>query len=72
MQMDRKPVTSSNLLSVGYDSASNILEIEFKDGGVYHYSGVPENTYTGIMNAPSKGIYLNQHVKGRHQYKKVR
>lgn len=32
--MTRTPVVSSTLLSVGYDSSSKILEIEFEKSGV--------------------------------------
>ena len=33
--MERIPVESSNLASVGYDSDSLTLEIEFNSGGIY-------------------------------------
>jgi KTSC domain len=33
--MERQPVSSSNLKSVGYDPRSRTLEIEFHNGGVY-------------------------------------
>ena len=39
--MDRKHVNSSDLKSVGYDEKSQILEIEFNNGGVYIYSKMP-------------------------------
>lgn len=38
--MIRQPVSSSNIRSIGYDSKSNTLEIEFHSGGVYQYFGV--------------------------------
>ena len=38
--MIRQPVSSSNIRSIGYDSESNTLEIEFHSGGVYQYFGV--------------------------------
>ncbi|MBO1741866.1 KTSC domain-containing protein [Leifsonia sp. TF02-11] len=38
LQMDRIPVNSSNLITVGYDAASQTLEVEFKDGTVYSTS----------------------------------
>ena len=38
--MIRNDVISSNLKSIGYDSASCILEIEFHSGGIYQYSQV--------------------------------
>ena len=42
--MNRKPVRSSNISSIGYDSESKTLEIEFHSGGVYQYFNVPEKS----------------------------
>jgi len=70
--MDRIPVKSSNIRSVGYDEDSSVLEIEFNSGMVYQYLNVPENEYEGLMNAASKGRYLNRNIKGRYQDIKVR
>lgn len=70
--MERTPVQSSNLASVGYDQSSRTLEVEFKDGGVYHYFEVPADTHGGLMEAPSKGKYLAARVKGTYRYKKVK
>ena len=69
-QMDRQPVNSSNLVSVGYDSSSGTLEVEFNDS-LYQYFDVPEAHYTGILGAESPGTYLNTHVKGSYQYQKM-
>ena len=41
--MERKNVSSSNLKSVGYDSTTQTLEIEFLNGGLYQYSSVSES-----------------------------
>lgn len=69
--MERKPVTSSNIASIGYDSASQTLEIQFKNGGIYQYFDVPEQVYNGIMRASSHGEYLAQYIKGHYRYSKV-
>lgn len=69
--MKRQPVQSSNIASIGYDQASQTLEVEFLNGGVYQYFGVPLNIYQGIMAASSHGEYLAQHIKGRYRYSKV-
>jgi hypothetical protein len=61
--MERIPVQSSDLASVGYDLESATLEVEFLKGAVYQYYGVPESVYNGLMNAPSKGRFLDQFVK---------
>lgn len=40
-----------SLASVGYDSESMILEIEFHGCGIYQYSKVPQDIHEGLMNA---------------------
>lgn len=47
--MERIPVSSSNLASVGYQDG--ILEVAFKSGSVYQYTGVPESVYEALMSA---------------------
>jgi KTSC domain len=69
--MERIPVDSSNISSIGFDEGSNTLEIEFHSGAVYQYFDVPLNVYQGIMEAGSKGQYLAQHIKGYYRYTKV-
>ncbi|RZK30825.1 MAG: KTSC domain-containing protein, partial [Hymenobacter sp.] len=49
--MNRVPVDSSNLSSVGYDAATKTLEIAFRSGGVYQYSYVPPNIHNELMSA---------------------
>jgi hypothetical protein len=52
--MNRQLVSSSNLLSVGYDPASQTLEVEFQDGSVYQYYNVGQSMHDQLMAAPSK------------------
>ena len=67
--MNRSPVRSSNIASVGYENGT--LEIAFVDGGVYQYLNVPEHIYQGLMSATSKGGYFHNHIKDRCQTRKV-
>jgi hypothetical protein len=68
----RTPVTSSTIAAIGYDPAHETLEVEFLDGSIYHYFGVPEILYRGLMAATSHGSYLDAHVKkGGFKYKKI-
>jgi hypothetical protein len=67
----RRPVGSSNLRSVGYDSESRILEVEFHQGGIYQYFGVPAHVYSSLMRAASHGSYLHSHVKDIYPYARV-
>lgn len=70
--MNRTPVTSSNLKSVGYDAASQTLEIEFHSSGIYQYSRVPQSVHSGLMSASSHGEYFDAHIKkGGYPYRKI-
>lgn len=64
--MDRIPVSSSSISSVGYDSSSSVLEVEFANGSVYQYFGVPQNVFDDFMNASSKGQFFNFNIKDRY------
>jgi hypothetical protein len=70
--MNRIPVSSSNLASVGYDLDTQSLEIEFLHGGIYRYSCVPSSVYDGLMEADSHGFYFDRYVKkAGYHYQKV-
>jgi N-formylglutamate amidohydrolase len=70
--MNRIPIRSSTIHSVGYESATEILEIEFNTGWIYEYYGVPNNVYHNLMNASSKGIYHKENIKFTYRYKRIR
>lgn len=69
--MIREPVSSSNIESIGHDSNSNTLEIEFKNGTVYQYFDVQERVFMELKNASSVGGYLAQYIKGTYRYSRV-
>ena len=70
--MNREPVQSSNLASVGYDISTSVLEVEFLNGSVYQYYGVPAQVHEGLMNAGSKGSYFYQNIRnGGYPFSRV-
>ena len=69
--MDRTQVVSTNIRAIGYDSASQTLELEFQDGSVYQYYGVPEFLHEQFMQASSKGQFLNQYIRNAYPYSRV-
>lgn len=69
--MNRSPVTSSNLESIGYDPDSQTLEIEFKDGHVYQYFDVQPSMYQALMAATAHGKFFAAEVRGRYRYARV-
>lgn len=56
--MDRKPLKSTNIESVGYDAATRTMHIEFKGGNVYEYQGVPESVHAAFVAAKSPGAHF--------------
>lgn len=69
--MNRQKVNSSNIVSIGYDHNSQVLEIEFIGGGIYQYMNVSEDIYERLMNAGSHGRFLNDNIKEVYQWKQA-
>lgn len=69
--MERQPVISSELHSVGYDDVSNVLEVQFRTGGIYRYFGVPPDVHAALLTAESKGRFFNSVIKPRYQYLRI-
>ncbi len=69
--MQREPVASSNLISVGYDDTSQTLEVEFKNGTIYQYYNVGRNIYEEFLASPSKGQFLAYQIKNGFPYSRV-
>lgn len=69
--MKRQVVESSNLASIGYDEDKQILEIEFKHGGIYQYIDVPIRVYEELMDADSHGKYFATNIRNDYEYQKL-
>lgn len=69
--MKRERVDSSSLASAGYDPRTHVLEVEFRNGGVYQYLEVPDEEYEEFRSAESKGRYLNSEIKPRHRSRRL-
>lgn len=70
-EIEKIPVSSSNLLSVRYDPRHETLEIEFKSGQTWAYFGVARETYTALMMTSSKGSFFHKHIKGQYACQKI-
>jgi hypothetical protein len=67
--VQRTPVMSSHLASVGYDEQTGRLAVEFRDGEIYEYANVPQETYIELITSKSVGKFFNQAI--RSQFKGV-
>ena len=70
--MERTAVRSRDLAIIGYDQDSKMLEVAFKNGGVYHYREVPEGVFQSLLKSPSHGLYFNQFIKDKYPTTRVR
>lgn len=57
--------------SVAYDEETLTLEVEFVEGGIYQYFGVPKEIYEELLNAESKGQYYVENIRNDFPYKRV-
>ena len=69
--MDRIPVSSTNLASVGYEPMSMVLEIEFVGGRIYQYFDVPESEFQQLMRAESHGTYFSANIRNTYRYTRL-
>lgn len=69
-RMEMVPVSSSNLVAVGYDPRTATLRVEFKSG-TYDYHNVPERVHRMLMSARSKGTHHAAHIKWRYRHERV-
>jgi hypothetical protein len=67
--MERQPVASSLIRSVGFDPVASILEIELiAPNRLYKFYDVPFSVYDELMEAPSKGRYFNEFIRDLYPY----
>jgi hypothetical protein len=69
--MTMEPVNSGAIKAVGYDDSTQTLTVEFKNGGIYEYGGVPAHKHQALMAADHKGQHFMRHIRYDHDFRKV-
>ena len=69
--MPRLDLNSTSLTAITYQDPCAVLELEFRSGAVYHYFGIPAQTFEEWMRAESKGRYFNSRIRNCVAYAKV-
>ena len=69
--MNRVPLVSSTLSWVAYSPGPALLEVEFRSGEIYRYFDVPQQTYHQLLQAESKGAYLNLNIRKSFSFKRI-
>lgn len=66
--MERQPVEDKdsrmigNLVSIGYDSDNQVLEVEYKLGYIYQYHKVPKDVYERLISERNKIEFVQQRI----------
>lgn len=57
------PVESSAVARIGYDAEAEEAFVEYLDGDLYAYEGVPVDVFEELTSAESKGTFVNSVLK---------
>lgn len=64
-------VESSTLRAIGYDSASQVLGVQFTSGAIHHYLNVPDDLWREFESALSKGSFYALNVRSKFASEKL-
>lgn len=60
---------SSNLKGVAYQG--DVLTVQFLNGTIWRYSGVPANVFDEMMKSESKGSYFSRVIRSKYPGSKL-
>ena len=63
---------STVISNIHYNASTFILRITFVSGIIYDYKNVPEEIYLALITSGAKGFYLNQHIKNKYSFEKIK
>lgn len=63
------PVFSSNVKAIGHDPETNELHVEWQNGKVSVYEGVPAKVASDVQNAWSVGKAVNEQIKDNYNHR---
>ena len=66
----RTPLSQS-IFGFGYDRAKQTLTIKYRSDETYDYFDVPEDVFEDMKEAPSKGHFITDKVKGVYRFARV-
>ncbi len=69
--MERSPVKSSFLAAIGYSPDSATLEVQFKSGRIYQYTGVTPEVHKALIGAESVGKYFGLVITGKYDMRRA-
>jgi hypothetical protein len=70
--MERKRLNSTQIRSVGYDPASQTLEVELSAGTILQYARVSPEVHRRLLAAPSPGSYYRDNIEESFTARRLR
>jgi len=67
----RVSLDSTTLVATVYDDSRETLQLDFRDGTRYEYTGIAPNLYRELLCAASHGSFFNRHIRGHFPYAKI-
>jgi len=68
------PIQSNNVRAAGYDESSMVMTVQFNNGALYEYYGVPSDLWTSFVAAqphPWSQVGYPRLVQGGIPYKRI-
>ena len=62
---------SSHLQNYDYDPETQVLTIQFQNGAVYQYSGVPSFEFENLRQNGGSGTLFWSRIRDRYNFQKV-
>lgn len=66
MMPEGRTVQSHHIERIQYEPNTQTLRIEFTNGAVYDYAGVPLTVWNGLDQAGSTGTYFWANIRNRY------
>lgn len=66
--MIKYSIKSSNIMQIGYDEITEILEIEFKLNVIYNYHQFPLDEFVSLMKAEEIEEYYFNFIMSEYHY----
>jgi hypothetical protein len=67
-----RPLVSSDISNVEYDTSEKTLTVYFHVGPPYMYIGVEFSVFNDLLNAPSHGKFFAENIKYGYHYKRLK
>lgn len=60
-------ISSDAINRIDHEPSTMRMEVEFANGRTYTFCGVPVVVFHQFLQAPSKGTFYNERIRGKYQ-----